>query len=149
MRPWASVVLVVIAAGLIRLRLLNVPLDRDEGEYAYIGHLLRDGVLPYAGAYSMKLPGIYAVYAGLLKVFGETPAGIRLGLILVTSASTVCVFILGRRLLGPWPGVTAAATFATLTLSPAFLGIVANAEHFAVLPGLVGIIVLLSTARAG
>ncbi len=149
MRPWASVVLVVIAAGLIRVRLLNVPLDRDEGEYAYIGHLLRDGVLPYAGAYSMKLPGIYAVYAGLLKVFGETPAGIRLGLILVTSASTVCVFILGRRLLGPWPGVTAAATFATLTLSPAFLGIVANAEHFAVLPGLIGIIVLLRAAPAG
>lgn len=149
MRPWISVVLVVIAAGLIRLRLLNVPLDRDEGEYAYMGRLLLDGVLPYAGAYSMKLPGIYGVYAGLLKLFGSSPAGIRLGLTLVTSASTAGVFILGRRLLGPWPGVAAAATFATLALSPAFLGTAANAEHFAVLPGLVGIIVLLSAGPAG
>jgi len=88
-KAWGGVTLVIIAAGLIRLRLLDVPLDRDEGEYAYIAHLLLAGALPYASACSMKLPGIYAVYAGLLKTFGETPAGIRLGLTLVTSASTV------------------------------------------------------------
>ncbi|OLB99918.1 MAG: hypothetical protein AUH30_03980 [Candidatus Rokubacteria bacterium 13_1_40CM_68_15] len=149
MRAWGGVTLVIIAAGLIRLRLLNVPLDRDEGEYAYIGHLLLAGALPYASAYSMKLPGIYGVYAGLLKIFGETPAGIRLGLTLVTSASTVCVFLLGRRLLGPWPGVAAAAMFSTLTLSPAFLGIAANAEHFAVLPGLIGLVLLLRAGPSG
>ncbi len=149
MRAWLSVALVIIAAGAIRLRLLDVPLDRDEGEYAYIGRLLLDGALPYASAYSMKLPGIYAVYAGLLTIFGGTPAGIRLGLTVVTSASTICVFILGLRLLGPWPAVAAAATFATLTLSPAFLGIAANAEHFAVLPGLVGIVLLVRAGPAG
>src|SRR5439155_190915 len=104
---------------------------------------------PYASACSMKLPGIYAVYAGVLKTFGETPAGIRLGLTLVTSASTVCVFLLGRRLLGPWPGVAAAATFAALTLSPALLGTAANAEHFAVLPGLIGLLLLLRAAPSG
>src|SRR5499426_490775 len=148
-RAWAGVALVIVAAGLIRLRLLSVPLDRDEGEYAYIAHLLLAGTPPYASAYSMKLPGIYGVYAGLLKLFGETLAGIRLGLTLVTSASTVCVFLLGRRLLGPWPGVAAAATFAALTLSPALLGTAANAEHFAVLPGLIGLLLLLRAAPAG
>src|SRR5262249_21152278 len=71
-KAWGGVTLVIIAAGLIRLRLLDVPLDRDEGEYAYIAHLLLAGALPYASACSMKLPGIYAVYAGLLKIFGET-----------------------------------------------------------------------------
>jgi hypothetical protein len=148
-RAWGGVTLVIIAAGLIRLRLLSVPLDRDEGEYAYIAHLLLAGTPPYASAYSMKLPGIYGVYAGLLKVFGETPAGIRLGLTLVTSASTVCVFLLGRRLLGVWPGVAAAATFAALTLSPAFLGTAANAEHFAVLPGLLGLVLILRAGAFG
>src|SRR5262249_49391649 len=103
MRAWLGVVVGVIGAALVRARLLQMPLDRDEGEYAYVGHLLLDGVLPYAGAYSMKLPGIYAVYACLFKIFGETPAGIRLGLAVVTSASTVLTFVLGRRLLGPWP----------------------------------------------
>ena len=149
MKAWGGVTLVIIAAGLIRLRLLDVPLDRDEGEYAYIARLLLAGALPYASACSMKLPGIYAVYAGLLKTFGETPAGIRLGLTLVTSASTVCVFLLGRRLLGPWPGVAAAATFAALTLSPALLGTAANAEHFAVLPGLIGLLLLLRAVPSG
>ncbi|PYN59998.1 MAG: hypothetical protein DMD90_27625 [Candidatus Rokuibacteriota bacterium] len=124
-KAWGGVTLVIIAAGLIRLRLLDVPLDRDEGEYAYIARLL------LAGA------------------FGETPAGIRLGLTLVTSASTVCVFLLGRRLLGQWSGVAAAATFAALTLSPALLGTAANAEHFAVLPGLIGLLLLLRAAPSG
>ena len=43
---WAAVLLGVIVAiaGVIRLRLLDVPLDRDEGEYAYIAQLLLDGV---------------------------------------------------------------------------------------------------------
>jgi len=39
------------------------PLDRDEGEYAYFGQLLLEGVPPYAGAYNLKVPGIYGAYA--------------------------------------------------------------------------------------
>jgi len=31
----------------------------------------------------MKLPGIYYAYAGILALFGETDAGIRLGLLLI------------------------------------------------------------------
>jgi hypothetical protein len=49
----------VVGAAALRLRLLDVPLDRDEGEYAYIGQLLLQGIPPYAQAYNFKLPGIY------------------------------------------------------------------------------------------
>ena len=58
---WALCLLaaVVLAAAAIRLRLLDVPLDRDEGEYAYFGQLLLEGVPPYAAAYNLKAPGIY------------------------------------------------------------------------------------------
>ncbi|HKQ67456.1 MAG TPA: hypothetical protein VJZ73_20725, partial [Methylomirabilota bacterium] len=71
---WASVAAVVLAAALIRLRLLEVPLDRDEGEYAYFGQLLLAGVPPYAAAYNLKLPGIYAAYALILGALGQTTA---------------------------------------------------------------------------
>lgn len=38
--PWLVVVLVLLFAGFIRFRLLDLPLERDEGEYAYAGQLL-------------------------------------------------------------------------------------------------------------
>jgi len=138
---------VVTVAAAIRLRLLDVPLDRDEGEYAYFGQLLLAGVPPYAQAYNLKLPGIYGVYALILAVFGQTPAGIRSGLILTTSATTVATYLLGARLGGSALGVAAAAVFAALSLSPTMLGIAAYAEHFALLPVVAGALVLWRGGR--
>ena len=58
---WAFVILVVLGAMFIRLRLLSIPLERDEGEYAYMAQLILRGIPPYIKAYSMKFPGIYFV----------------------------------------------------------------------------------------
>jgi Dolichyl-phosphate-mannose-protein mannosyltransferase len=138
---------VVTVAAVIRLRLLDVPLDRDEGEYAYFGQLLLAGVPPYALAYNLKLPGIYGVYALILAVFGQTPVGIRTGLILTTSATTVATYLLGARLGGSAVGVAAAAVFAALSLNPKMLGIAAYAEHFALLPVVAGALVLRRGGR--
>ena len=63
---WLAVALVILGAAGIRLRLLDVPLDRDEGEYAYFGQLLLEGIPPYAAAYNLKAPGIYGAYALIL-----------------------------------------------------------------------------------
>ena len=144
---WVSVAAVVLAAALIRLRLLEVPLDRDEGEYAYFGQLLLAGVPPYAAAYNLKLPGIYGAYALILGALGQTTAAIRIGLIVVTSATTVCLYALGSRLAGPIVGVLAAALFAAESLNPKLLGMAAYAEHFALLPVVGGALVLLKAAR--
>jgi Dolichyl-phosphate-mannose-protein mannosyltransferase len=144
---WLAVALVVTVAATIRLRLLDVPLDRDEGEYAYFGQLMLGGVPPYAQAYNLKLPGIYGVYALVMAVFGQTPAGIRTGLILITSATTVATYLLGARLAGARVGVATAALFAALSLNPKTLGIAAYAEHFALLPVVAGALVLWGAAR--
>ena len=47
----------------IRFRLLGLPLERDEGEYAYMAQQLLQGVLPYTESTSLKFPGIFFVYA--------------------------------------------------------------------------------------
>ena len=143
---WAPVLLgaIVLTAALIRLRVLDVPLDRDEGEYAYIASLLLDGVPPYAGAYNMKMPGIYGAYAIILTVFGKSPAGIHLGVLVANGLSTVLVFFLARRLGGAVAAVSAAATFAAASMSPALLGIAGYAEHFVVLGVLAGTLRLLT-----
>lgn len=41
---FAAVVFVVVLA--IRVRLLGMPLERDEGEYAYVGQLMLEGIPP-------------------------------------------------------------------------------------------------------
>src|SRR5436853_5934879 len=97
---FAILLVVVIFFGVIRWRLADVPLERDEGEYAYAGQLILDGVPPYTLEYNMKFPGTYYAYAGMEAIFGQTPRGIREGLLLVNVATIVLIFLLGRRLIG-------------------------------------------------
>jgi len=48
--------LILTAVLIIRVRLADIPLERDEGEYAYFGQLILEGIPPYSLAYNMKLP---------------------------------------------------------------------------------------------
>jgi hypothetical protein len=125
------------------VRLLEVPLERDEGEYAYAAQLMLQGVPPYAQAYNMKMPGIYAAYAVILALFGETHGAIHLGLLLVNGATILLVGLLARRKFGDLAGVTAGAAFALLSMGQPVQGLFANAEHFVLLPAVGGLILLL------
>jgi hypothetical protein len=140
---WGILALVILFVAAIRIRLRELPLERDEGEYAYVGQLLLHGIPPYQLAYTMKLPGTGAAYAMIMAIFGQTAAGIHLGLLLVNAATTVLVFLLARQLMNDIGAFVAAATFALLSVSPAVYGTAAHAEHFVLLPALAGFLVLL------
>src|SRR5260370_22706332 len=138
-------VIAVIIFGLvvaIRIRLLGIPLERDEGEYAYAGQLMLQGIPPYKLAYNMKFPGTYAAYAAIMSIFGQTITGIHLGLLLVNAASIVLIFFLGRRLVNYTAGIAAAASSAVLSVSPSVLGFAGHATHFEMLLVLVGALLL-------
>ena len=139
---WLFLILMVVTA--IRIRLLDMPLERDEGEYAYAGQLLLQGVSPYQAAYNvtLKLPGTCVAYALIMAVFGQTAAGLHAGVILVNLASTLLVFVLARRIYGDGAGVVAAGTFALLSIVPDTFGLAAHATHFVMLPALAGIVLL-------
>ena len=123
------VVLVIVA--IVRLRLLNFPLERDEGEYAYAGQLILDGIPPYQLACNMKFPGTYLAYAGIMALFGQTPAGIHFGLLLMTTATALMLYWLGKKILDEITGAVAASCFAILAASPSMLGLSGHATHFA------------------
>jgi hypothetical protein len=142
---WIAVAAIAAAVAIVRVRLIDLPLDRDEGEYAYFGQLLLQGVPPYAAAYNFKMPGIYAVYAVILAALGQTPTAIHVGLLIANAIATALMFLVGRRLIGTLGGVVAAAGYATLSLSPRLLSTSAYAEHFVVVPVLLGV---LSITRA-
>jgi hypothetical protein len=142
------VIVVMVLAGLVRWRLVDMPLERDEGEYAYAGQLILQGVPPYLEAYNMKFPGTYYAYALSMALFGETPRGIRLGLILVNAGTTLLLFAMGRRLFGSFGGVVTAVTFVLLSLDRWNLGIFAHATHFVLLPALAGLYLLMGAPES-
>jgi len=143
-----AIVAVLLLFGFIRYRLRDFPLERDEGEYAYAGQLILQGVPPYKLAYSMKLPGTYVAYSAILGVFGQTPAAIHLGLLLVNAATVLLVYFLGARLSGRIGGVVACACYALLSAGQTVLGMAAHATHFVVLPALAGLLVLLAAVES-
>jgi len=149
---WLAILLIMLAAAWLRWHLLDVPLERDEGEYAYGGQLLLQGVPPYQLLYNMKLPGMYAIYAAIITLCGQSSSGIHLGLLGVNAATILIVFLLGCRLATPLAGLIAGASFALLSAGQSVQGVFANAEHFVLLPVLTGLLLLLialETRRPG
>jgi 4-amino-4-deoxy-L-arabinose transferase-like glycosyltransferase len=124
-------VAVLVTVAVARLRLLNFPLERDEGEYAYAGQLMLQGIPPYQLAYNMKFPGTYAAYAAIMALFGQTPAGIHFGVLCLTTLTALMLFRLGKQILDETAGMVAATTYAVMAASPAMLGLAGHATHFA------------------
>jgi hypothetical protein len=145
-----TVVLIIIIIFTIFLRLytLDIPLERDEGEYAYAGQLILDGYAPYQHIYSMKLPGIYYIYAGVMAVFGETARGIHLGLLLFNIITILCLFYLVAQIINKKAATVAALFYAILSANHSVIGLSANAEHFLVFPALLGILLLLKAMQS-
>lgn len=140
---WLMLAASILFAAAIRIRLLDFPLERDEGEYAYAGQLMLQGIPPYQLAYNMKLPGIYAAYAFIMAIFGQTAAGVHLGLMMVNVVTTVLVFFLAKRISDHFSAAIAASAFILLSVSPAMLGLAGHATHFVLLPAVAGLLVLL------
>ncbi|MGE5209250.1 MAG: ArnT family glycosyltransferase [Alphaproteobacteria bacterium] len=141
---WALATIVFVLVIAIRIRLLGIPLERDEGEYAYAGQLILQGIPPYRLAYNMKFPGTYAAYALIMSIFGQTIHAVHLGLLLVNLATITLIFLLGRRLIDSTAGIAAAACYAVLSVSPSVLGLAAHATNFVILPVLGGILLLIN-----
>jgi hypothetical protein len=140
---WICLGMILLLVVAVRIPYLSVPLERDEGEFAYAGQLILQGIPPYQLAYNVKLPGIYTAYALVMVVFGQTPFGIHLGLLFVNLGAVVLLFFLARRLFDPYAAVVASATYALMSTSPSVLGFCAHATHFVILAALGGFVLLL------
>lgn len=125
--------------------MLEAPLERDEGEYAYAGQLILQGIWPYQAPslYKYKMPGIYFIYAFVLAIFGQTQAGVHTGLLFANIGTIIILFLIARKLFDNVAAVTTAAIYAVLSMNPFVQGLFAHAEHFVVLSAAGGILILL------
>jgi hypothetical protein len=140
---YAALVIVLVIFATVRIRLRNTPLERDEGEYAYAGQLMLEGDPPYHSAYNMKLPGTYVAYALIMAAFGQTVAGIRIGMLVVLIGNALLVFFLGKRLFGMIAGTVAAASYTLMANRLQTMSLDGHATHFIVLMALAGTLLLL------
>ena len=136
---FVALALTIVLCGAIRWRLRDMPLERDEGEYAYAGQLLLQAIPPYQIAYNMKLPGTYAAYAVIMAVFGQTAGGIRIGLLFANALTILLVYGVGRQIFGELAGAVAGVSYGILSIGPGVNGFAAHATHFVVLGAMAGL----------
>lgn len=125
-----ALAVVLLTVTLLRIRLLGVPLERDEGEYAYMGNLILHGGVPYLDAYNMKLPGTYFMYSIIIFLFGYTPTGIHTGLMLISLITIFLLYLSLKKLFTPGIALVTATVYALISPSLAILGFAAHATHF-------------------
>jgi 4-amino-4-deoxy-L-arabinose transferase-like glycosyltransferase len=154
-RSWrtaAGLAACVAVALLLRWPIADIPLERDEGEYGYIARRWMAGVPPYRSAFDQKPPGVFAVYAVILSVFGSSPAAIHWGAQVYTLGTLGLIYFAGRRLFGSTAGVAAALFAAYMTADRCVLGNAANTELFMILPltaGFLAVVRATDGASAG
>ncbi|MFQ5416152.1 MAG: ArnT family glycosyltransferase [Myxococcota bacterium] len=149
---WACAAVLAVAATvfiLLRVPLLPVPLERDEGEYAYIAQRMQAGDVPYRDVFDQKPPGVFVAYLVAFAAFGETSEGIHLFLHVWSAATAALLFALVRRLAGSLSGAFAALIFAVASADPRLTANAANTEIFMLLPMVASVFCLLRAIEAG
>ena len=140
-RPQLSVKqAILIVAGLVlltaavRIPLLGIPFERDEGEYAYIAWRLGHHELPYRDWVDQKPPAIFWIYRAALSLPMDPIRGVHFAALIFSAASACALFFLARRFLNFLWAFIAAAFFVLLSADPWIQGTSANTEIFMLLP---------------
>ncbi len=89
---------------------LRYPLGRDQATYCVIGQGLLHGQLLYRDLWDNKPPGIFYLYALIVKIFGPVMWCVGAVDILWLLVISCCIFYFARRFLGT-PGATLAMVF--------------------------------------
>lgn len=144
----AGWVVLVVAVGLaLRWPFFGVPLNADEGGYAYVAQRWLDGRGElYADLWISRPQGIFLVYGAIFRTFGTSVEAIHAGAWFVGLITTVFVWLFARAWLGKRAALAAALVFTLINGSPYLEGYTANAEVFMALPAAAGAWLLLRWA---
>ena len=138
-----SLFAVILIITKLRFPFLEVPLERDEGAYAYIAQLLLKNVPPYTEAYSLYFPGIFIIYALTFLILGQTIFAIHFCLLIANLVTIIIIFLIGKKLFDPLTGIISGATFGLLGLNPHTQGLFSHGEPFTMLFICSGVYILL------
>lgn len=127
---------------LVRLPDLGMPLERDEGEYAYAAQEILRGHMPYADTFCQKPPVVFFWYIAGFVLLGQSVFAIHLTMTVAAALSAFGVYLLARRLLGPDGRIgawLAALVFSFSAAGSGYFGSAANTEIFMLAPMVFGV----------
>lgn len=136
---WASVGIITLLTFILRWRLLDIPLERDEGGFAYMGYTWINGTPLFSDYVDVKPPLLYILYGVFQFLFGENPYGIHLGLLLFNLGFSITFFLYLKKNFNVFVGFFAAISFVLLSSMPNVFGFAAHATQLLVFPAIGGI----------
>lgn len=122
---------------------LDVPFERDEGEYAHAAGVLAAGGVPYRDAFLQKPPGIVFVHGAVLAVFGRSDVAAHAAVLVSYVGTLALLAAVARRLGAGFAAPVAALLGALAFLSPLVEPWPANTEAFLVLPATASYLLLV------
>lgn len=138
-----AVALGVIAAALMRMPALALPLERDEGAYAYVAQAWLRGELPYRDVFDHKPPLIYLLYMPTLLLREPSALDVRLWNSILFLIQLPIIYMLGHRLWNESAAMLATVLYAIVGSAFSLQALVLNTEQALVLPALIGLFALL------
>ncbi len=126
-RRWLPLTLAVLAAVAIRLPLLGVPLDADEGGYAYLARRWAGGSRLYGPTWVDRPQGLLLSYR-LVTDLGRSKAWIHLAAIALAVLLLLAVAGTGWALAGRRAGLCGASLVAVAGAAPRLQGFMFNGE---------------------
>jgi len=148
-QTWILLLGILMFSCVLRVPLAHMPLERDEGEYAYIAWRWNVGEVPYIHSFNQKFPLVFLIYRVILRYVGETPSAIHWAMQFWVLLVLLAIFALGRRLFSDQVGLIAAAFSAVLLPDITVYGQSANTEIFLILPATLGFLFTLPSCKTG
>jgi hypothetical protein len=112
-----------------RFKLLAIPLERDEGSFAYISHWLWRGKELYTDMLDSKLPGLYAYYSVFITLFGYNATGVHTGLLFANIASGICFYFLLKEVYSRYMAMIGTSLLLWMMVSINVMGYAAHATQ--------------------
>jgi len=142
---WASLAAVYV---LVRINIVDIPLERDEGLFGYIGQIIGDGGLPYRDVIDHKPPLVHYLCALAVQLVPPTATGIHIFLHAFNFLTMLAMYHVARvftesRETGLWT----ALAFAMLSSLPSLQGFAASTEMFLLLPASLTMLCALLAGR--
>ncbi len=114
---------------LLRLNLIDFPLERDEGEYSYLGQLFLENIRPYTESFTMKLPGTYFFFGIIFQFFGESIRTIHITLLFIQILILFVLYFLLKDFFSDLVLFFIHMSFAVVNTAEIFLGFAFHATH--------------------
>lgn len=138
----------IVAFVFARLRFMDIPLDRDEGSYLYMGYCFINGYIPYVDFYEIKPPGIFLVYGLFQIIFGSSTFLLHLGILLTQLTTAYLIYLIMFKMFGnKEQSIVAVSVYFIFNLFPNFMGFGILSEHFFVLFILLSMFFLLKVRQ--